>query len=256
MEFRINIKTLIFARNEAIIKSICKILATLGEDIKMVGATTVFDSFKDLIITHSPDLVFMDADLAIESDFQFINEEFRNFEIVFVSEASSFSIETFKYSALYCICTPFSHSQFEIAISRFKIKKRFSCAFKELQGLFERKKINTFRIMLPDGYGFRMVNVNDIIRCEAYGSYTDFYLNNKKRVVVSRPLSSFVNLLPSQIFCRVHNKHLVNLHYIKQYIRGRGGQIILLDGSSIDVSDRKKKDFLKQLKKIASIIPE
>ncbi|MGQ1908311.1 LytR/AlgR family response regulator transcription factor [Marinifilum sp. RC60d5] len=250
MEIRNKISILIFDRNKTNIEIIAEILAQECDDVNVVGGDTQLERIEDLVIAHSPDLVFMDASMLMGADLPFLKHGFRNFEIVFIAEDSEFAIEAFKYSALYCISKPFVQSQFVNAVNRFKIK-RSSYSVKQLENLFEKQNLDSTRIMLPDVFGFRLVNTNDIIRCEAHSCYTNFHMVDDERIVVSKPMSSFIHLLPKQTFCRVHNKHLVNLNYVNKYIKGRGGIIILNDGSSVDVSERKKKEFLEHLKSIA-----
>lgn len=220
------------------------------DDVEVVGSSTSLDDFEELIDYHSPDIVFIDSNLTTAKNFECINNIRRDFEIVFITKNVEFSILAFKYSALYCICKPFEQYEFKKAIARFK-NKRLNFSFEKLDSIFQETQLDSSRIMLPDVSGFRLININDIIRCEANSCYTNFYLKGEERIIVSKPLSSFIDLLPKKLFCRVHNKHLVNLNYINQYIKGRGGVVILQDGSSVVVSERKKKEFIEQLKSIA-----
>ncbi|WP_321299427.1 LytTR family transcriptional regulator DNA-binding domain-containing protein [Marinifilum fragile] len=249
------ITCLIFDRDQSNIQLICKMLMEVDDEINMAAASYNLSCFESMVLDYQPDLVIIDASLIIGYDIQFSQEEFRNFDIIFTSDKPDFAIDAFKYSALYCICKPFVQTEFNVAVSRFKNKHPFH-SIKEIDSLLELNNSNSYRIMLPDVFGFRLVNANEIIRCEAQSCYTNFYLEDSERIVVSKPLSSFVNLLPKQLFCRVHNKHLINMNYIKQYIKGRGGEIIFHDGSSVDVSERKKKEFLEHLKKLAYSIED
>ena len=109
----------------------------------------------------------------------------------------------------------------------------------------------TKKITLPVLNGLVVAAVKDIIRLESDGNYTLFFFSQKqKMLLVSKSLCEFCKVLEDYDFCRVHDKHLVNLHYIKQYTRGEGGSIIMCDGAEVDVSRRKRKDFLLRLEKI------
>ncbi|WP_421918493.1 LytR/AlgR family response regulator transcription factor [Marinifilum sp.] len=250
MKISNKITCLIFDHDQTNIQSIGKMLKAASDEINIVKSSSDLSSFESLIIEFKPDLIVINANLIIEQDIQFYQEGYHKFEIIFTTEKSDFAIEAFKYSALHCICKPYLQSEFNIAVNRFR-NRHLIYSTKEIDHLLELNNSNSYRIMLPDVFGFRLVNANEIIRCEAQSCYTNFYLQSAERIVVSKPLSNFVNVLPKQLFCRVHNKHLINLNHVKQYIKGRGGKIIFQDGSSVGVSERKKKEFLEHLKKIA-----
>ncbi len=95
--------------------------------------------------------------------------------------------------------------------------------------------------------GFDIYDIYDIVRCEANGSYTNFYFKDKHKLITSKTLNNFEKLLSDLSFSRIHSKHLVNLRYVKKYVSGRGGYVVLDDGSKVDVSERKKR-FIRQMK--------
>jgi two-component system, LytTR family, response regulator len=107
------------------------------------------------------------------------------------------------------------------------------------------KNFQTGNIALSTLEGLLFIKTIDIIRCEAYGSYTKFYLNNKETIVVSRNLKEFEEILPKREFFRIHESHIFNLPFLKKYIKGDGGQVVLNDGSVLDVAGRRKEEFLK-----------
>ncbi|BAX79161.1 LytR/AlgR family response regulator transcription factor [Labilibaculum antarcticum] len=244
------IRSLIFHCNENDIKTVDDLLTVNCEDVIVLGGHTSTDGIGKLLEIHKPDIVFISSNLAQESSFDSILKGERSFEIIFMTENDEFAIQAFKFSALYCISKPFSKKQVMEGIVRFRLKSSHH-AFNRLESLFLEKKDNEYRLVLPDAIGFRLVNVNELTRCEADGCYTKFYLIGEERCVVSRPLSSFIDLLPRHLFCRVHNKHLINLNFVKQYVKGRGGHVILQDGSKVEVSERKKKEFIERLKYFA-----
>ena len=98
--------------------------------------------------------------------------------------------------------------------------------------------------------GLIFVEIADITRCKASGKYTWIYLNNKKEILATKNLGEFEDFLSEHNFIRVHHTHLVNLTFIKSYQGGRSGVITMQDGAEIDVSQRKKDEFLNRLNKI------
>lgn len=103
------------------------------------------------------------------------------------------------------------------------------------------------KIGLPTSEGVTFVNVSDIIRCEASGNYTDFLFSNGKKILVSRTLKEFEELLIDSDFCRVHNSHLINMNHLLRYVRGKGGYVIMTDGTMVNVSIRKKEIFMRSV---------
>jgi two-component system LytT family response regulator len=98
--------------------------------------------------------------------------------------------------------------------------------------------------------GFVFAQVNDIIRCESDNNYTTFYFADNSHLMVSKTLKDCEELLSEYNFFRVHASHLINMRYIKEYIKGDGGQVKMLNGSYVDVSRRKKEEFIQQFNKI------
>ncbi len=111
------------------------------------------------------------------------------------------------------------------------------------QNLHGKASLNKIAISSMDNLLF--FNITDIIHLEASNNYTSIYFINHPKLLASRTLKDFEDLLPVDIFFRTHHSHLINLNYIKRYIKGDGGQIEMHDGTYIDVSRRKKEGFLK-----------
>ncbi|PKQ60309.1 hypothetical protein BZG02_19845 [Labilibaculum filiforme] len=228
------------------INIIRKLLSVHCLDVDVIGTSSSASDMMNLIRLQSPDVMFLDSDLVSDEFLKFIGSEKCTTELVFMVESKDFAIKAFEYSALYCIQKPFCSSEFIESINRLKQKKTFY-SFKRLESIYREKKGSDGRIMLPDLLGFRLVNVSQIVRCEADTCYTNVYLDDGEKIVSSKPLWGFVEVLPLHLFCRVHSKHLINLNYLQQYVKGRGGIVILLDGTTVEVSERKKKDFIEQL---------
>lgn len=107
---------------------------------------------------------------------------------------------------------------------------------------------NERKLCLPTQKGFSIVKLDDIIYCEARRSYTIFKLVNNRSVLISRPLFDYEKLLADTVFLRVHKSYLVNLMHVKEYLRGEGGNVLMSDGTEIEVSRRKKEQFMIKVK--------
>jgi two-component system, LytTR family, response regulator len=105
------------------------------------------------------------------------------------------------------------------------------------------------RIMLSTYKEMRIININEILYCESSNNYTTFYLIDGSELVVSKSLNNYNHMLDDYDFYRIHSSILVNLKYIKSYVKGRGGYVIMENGTELDVSIRKKHQFLQILEK-------
>ncbi len=108
------------------------------------------------------------------------------------------------------------------------------------------------KIAVPLAEGFEFVTIKNIVRIESSSSYSRIYLIDGKSILVTKLLKDFEELLAPYRFFRVHNSHLVNLNYIKRYLRGAGGQVLMENGDLIDVARRKKEEFINLIRFIES----
>src|SRR5690606_6108939 len=113
---------------------------------------------------------------------------------------------------------------------------------------YSSKKVE--RLAVPTFEGIEFFDTNDIIFCQADGNYTVLYLVEKQKKLISKNLKDFENLLGTSGFCRVHHSYLINLNHVKKYIRGEGGYVILTEDFHVDISRRKKDEFLNMLDKL------
>jgi len=109
---------------------------------------------------------------------------------------------------------------------------------------------NYQKITLPTGTAYEIVFIKDIIHCEAEGSYTTFHLVNGKKLLVTAGLLQYEELLPSKEFIRIHRHHLININHVVRYLKVDGGIAIMSDDTKIEVSRRKKDEFLEALRGI------
>ena len=113
-----------------------------------------------------------------------------------------------------------------------------------------RSNSENAKIALPSSEGLYFVKVMDIVRCQAESNYTHVCLNGGEALIISRSLKEFEEILPKHIFYRIHKSHLVNLNFLKKFVKHDGGHVILEDGTQIAVATRKKDGFLGKVKKI------
>lgn len=215
--------------------------------------SSVDDGIKK-IKTLKPELVFLDVQMPPKTGFDLLTAlDQINFEVIFTTSFEHFAIKAFKFSAIDYLLKPFSEDDLAVALKKFEAKNAVQNSLINVQNLLMNINQNTSekaRIALPTMSGFVFAQVNDILRCESDNNYTTFYFNDKSNLMVSKTLKDCEELLEDYNFFRVHASHLINMRYIKEYIKGDGGQVKMTDGSVVDVSRRKKDEFLQQLNKL------
>ena len=245
------IKTIIIedeARSREILHSM---LRDHFNDVEVLAVCSNIEEGKAAIEGLRPDLVLSDIELGEQRAFDMLQKLNNiNFEIIFTTAHEHYAIKAIKFSALDYLLKPFSVEDLAEAIDHYRQKKDRKQSSLQLQSLFHNLKHiekDSKKIVLPTQSGYEIIPVKEIIRCKADINYTTFYLLNGSKMVVSKTLKEFEDLLNEYDFIRVHNSHLINLHHIKNYTRGEGGVVMMSDGTEVDVSRRKKDEFLKRL---------
>lgn len=237
--------------------SLFKLLERFCPEVEVIGFACNVQTAVEIIDQENPDLVFLDISMPDGDGFEVLDRvHSRRFEVIFTTAYNEYALKAIQFSALHYLLKPINYSELKEAVTRFQNSKKDISLDEKFKVLYDSLKNEHKKIILPAANGLRMVELNDIVRCEANGSYTDFFLEKKEDLMVSKALSNFMEILPEHLFCRVHSKHLVNLNYVEQYIKGRGGRIILKDGKEIEVSEGKKKEFLERLKQLAHSLPD
>jgi len=218
-------------------------------DVQVIGTAQTVTDAVELIDNLKPELVFLDIALPDGQGFEILEEVgFTAFEVIFTTAYDQYALKAFDFSALDYLLKPISAEKLQQAVERFEKIRKDENYGERVSVLKESLNNRNERIILSSMDGFDVYKIADIVRCEANGSYTTFYIKSGHRVITSKTLNNFERLLADLSFVRVHSKHLINLDYVKKYISGRGGYIVFEDGSQVDVSERKKKEFILRMK--------
>lgn len=222
-------------------KSISQLLKNEFPEFEIDFQTNSIQFASDYLSKNSPDLLFVDIQLVDETAVEILSK-FRESPspIIFITDSEKSAIQAIKKGITDYLLKPVRNLDFVLtvnkAIENFK-KNKVSILNNSIQN-----KIN-----LPTLQGFKRVNIDEIIRCEADSNYTFIYLLDKTKVIVSKTLYDFEKNLSEYNFFRIHHKHLINLEHLKEYIKGKGGQVVMADNSVLDVSIRKKNEFLHKI---------
>ncbi|WP_020531942.1 LytR/AlgR family response regulator transcription factor [Flexithrix dorotheae] len=215
--------------------------------IEYVGNAGDIDSGITLINRTKPDLVFLDVILGENTCFELLDRlKKRDFDIIFTTSFEKYAVKAFRLAAIDYLLKPIDIEELKTAILKLNKKAGFDdigFLMKNMQSLNEN--LDSARIALPTQMGFVIVLINEIIRCESDNNYTTFFLKNGRKILVSKTLKACENILKDFSFLRVHNTSLINLNYVKEYLKEDGGTVIMEGGFKVNISRRRKDEFLR-----------
>jgi two-component system LytT family response regulator len=198
---------------------------------------------------HHPDLIFLDISMPDGDGFDLLSKvEFRSFETIFTTAHDKYAVKAFDYSAVHYLLKPIDYNELRKAITMYKEVKLKGSISARLSVLKDNLQHKQEKIIVPSNDGLNIILIENIVRLEASDTYTEFYLSDGRKLLASKSLNNFEKILSDQAFSRIHSKHLVNLKYVQRYIKGKGGSVLLDNGDEVDVSVRKKNDFILALK--------
>lgn len=239
-------------------KGMKALLEKYAGDMKIVGEAEAVDDAIAVISRTRPQVVFLDIQLAEGTGFDILEKLTEtmgkiSFQVVFITAHEQYAIKAFRFSALDFLLKPVDPEELQKVVEKIKATVQKSESFEHIELLLEniRKKADNFkRIALSTSDGIHLFNINEIIRCAAEDNYTTFYLKNGKTILISKTLKEYEDMLSGHGFERIHQSHLINLDYLKSYIKKDGGYVIMADNSHLPISQRKKErlqDYLKTL---------
>lgn len=245
-------KTLIIEDEQKSREMLAGIIKKNCPALEIVGLANNVKEGVEMIKSLNPELVFLDISMPDGSGFDLLEKvQGYKFELIFATASDQYAIKAIKFSACDYLLKPIDIDELKIAVDKAMQKKMVAPPTMEnLNFLIQQLKRadDTFqKITLPTGNAFEIVNIKDIIRCEADTSYTIFYLTDKRKLMVSAGLKHYEELLPEQDFIRVHHHHLINMNHVLRFLKEDGGYAVMSDGTKIEISRRKKEAFLERL---------
>ena len=219
-------------------------------EIEVIGtAKSVIEAAK-LLQKTQPDILFLDIMLGDGTGFDLL-EILPNLssKVIFVTASDAHAIRAFKFAAIDYILKPYTNEDLKDSI--YKAKQQIEPLKEQLnilkQAVTSPQK-NLKRISLHTQDKIIVVNIEDIIRCKSDNNYTTFYFKGNSKILVSKTLKYYADILKDHNFLRVHQSHLINKSQIKEFIKSDGGYLILKDSSNVPVSVRKRAEVLQTLK--------
>lgn len=213
------------------------------------NATTAIQKIEEI----HPDLIFLDIRMPGKSGLDIMAElADTDAEVIFVTAHNEYLLQALQFSAVDYLMKPVDEDRLIESVQRVekKMKQKINAIQTETL-LYNINKAGTpleMRLCLPTQKGFTIIKLEEILYCEAQRSYTLFRLVDNKSILISKPLVDYDKLLEDTVFLRVHKSFLVNLMHIKEYTRGEGGTVTMSNGMEIEVSRRRKEQFLIKVK--------
>ena len=244
-------KAIIIDDEESGRKTLSWLLETYCSEVEIMGMASDVKSAVAIIQSQKPDLIFLDIDLGTGTGFEILEQiQEKSFSVIFVTAYSDYAIKAFEFSALHYLLKPVNPQALQDAVNRAETVSAKPFPTESFNHLVRQLKEHPVpkRLFIPNQTGIDFLEIKEIMRCEGEGNYATFYLKDGSKKVASKGLSEYEPLLADSGFFRIHRAHLVNLAFIKRYIRGRGGSVEMEDGTEIDVSRYKKEALLKMLK--------
>lgn len=199
------------------------------------------------------DLLFLDIEMPMLTGFDVLEELGRDipFDIIFITAYDNFGIQAVKFSALDYLLKPVQNKELKEAIDKHLRKSQQKIPSEQIDLLLNNvqaeRKGKRGRIALASKESIEFVDPNDIVVCEANSNYTNVYLVEGRKRVISKTLKDFEEMLMQFDFFRPHNSHLINLGRVKEFIRGDGGYLVMENKMKIPVSKNRKEELMQLL---------
>jgi len=220
--------------------------------VEVVDTAMNADEGKQIILQQKPDLVFLDIQMPVKNGFDLLQSlPEHDFEEIFVTAFDQYGIQAVKFAAIDYLLKPVNIEELKTAVEKVMEKRKKQKDNLQLENLLEllqnRQQKNEHRLALTTAKETRFVNPAQIVRCESSNVYTSFYLTDGTKIMVSRPIYEYEELLKDYGFIRCHQSHLVNKTKVKSWIKEDGSYLFLDDGSKIPVSRNKKETVSEAL---------
>lgn len=248
------LKTIIVDDEPDAVNFIDSIIREYCPNLEVIGIGHSAKEGTKLIVEKNPDLVFLDVEMPHGSGFDLLaGFPEKTFDVVFITAFNHYAIKAIKFSAVDYILKPININEFIQAVEKVIDKKsRNENKGASFTALLENVRSQMpGKLAIPTSEGMEYLNTKEIIRVEADRSYSWFFLMDRRKILVSRNLKEYQELLTDRNFFRTHNSHLINLEHVKKYIRQDGGAIELIDGSQVPISRGKRDLFILQMAKIS-----
>ncbi len=223
-------------------------------EVQVIGEATSIEEGLELFddIELRPNVAFLDVSLPDGLIFKLLDTiQPIDFEIIFITAYNEHAVKACQYSSIGYILKPIDPDELVQAVNRIRITKPDT--IKQRLELFQKhmSPSNPFEKMSISAVdGMYFLNLKDILRFEAEDNYTHVFLTNGERITSSKTIKAYEEMLQNSNFYRVHKRHVINLNYMRKFIKGDGGYLIMADNKKIEVSRRRRPAFMEQMRRL------
>ena len=246
-----NRKLVIIEDEQDNIDVIHSLVTRFASDFEYAGNAGNVQEAIQLIESIQPDLVFLDIRLSDGTGFDVLRKFSKiDFQIIFITAYDNYSFDAIKFSAVDYLLKPVGFNEFDEAVTKARTRILEKQKYRNIEILLHNlSQVNELdkRLAVATIEGFEFINIKDIMWCGSEKGYTLFHLVNRQKVTSSRNLGYYEALLNHTGFCRIHHGIIINIQFVSKYIKGKGGCVIMEDGVTLEVSQRRKTDFLSRL---------
>jgi len=217
-------------------------IATYCSNIEIIGEAEGVVTGVKAIKELNPELVFLDIQMQDGSGFDLLEilPEI-NFKIIFTTASDAHAIKAFRFSAIDYLLKPMDPDDLVEAVSKIEEQKSSGARISLLKENMDRPK----KLALNTLEKIHITNIADILRCESNVNYTMFYFADGSKLLVTKTLKEYDKMLSEYGFIRIHQSHLINSEFIKEFMKLDGGHIIMKDGTKVPVSSRKRASVVE-----------
>lgn len=213
--------------------------------IEVVGMAASIKEAIPLIINHEPSVVFLDIELPESNGFTLFEHFSPNtFSTIFVTAYSEYALKALKMSAVDYLMKPIDPEELVAAVAKLSLRQNGKENTEKVNSLVSNINMGLSKVALPTMEGFIFVDAETILRCEADNNYTQVFFKNKDKILVSKTLSFFDDLLEDFPFFRNNRNSLINMNCIKKFQKGKKSIITMEDGTELILSDGRKDEFM------------
>jgi two-component system LytT family response regulator len=244
------IRSIIIDDEEHCIKALLNDLQKNCPTTEVIGTCNSAKEGILFVKKNNPDLIFLDVEMPWMNGFEML--EFLGdikFSIIFTTAHDEFAAKAFRISAVDYLLKPIDANDLKVAVQKVEKKMDEGSNIQHIHNLLRNMKqpSSNQKIALPQREGYEFVDVSSIIYCSAEGAYTKVLMMDKRSMLISRTLGDVEELLPPEMFQRIHHSSLVNVEYISQFLRTDGGYVVLKNGEKLSVSKAKKEMLMARL---------
>ncbi|MEM1338367.1 MAG: response regulator [Bacteroidota bacterium] len=227
------------------------LLEAHSETVNVIGTCNSVKAAKALFEREKPDIIFLDIQLNALTGFDLLTQiDNSEVEVIFTTAFDNYAIQAFKFSALDYLLKPLDAADLNATLERLISQKGLKNASRKIETLlynFNKNIQQEKRLAIPTMEGLDMIEVKHIIYLQSDANYTHIHILANKKITAPKTLKYFEEILDERLFFRVHKSYLVNVSFISSYVKGKGGYVVLSEGSKLEVAVRRKDELLKRL---------